>query len=233
MLEHRTQYVARAARVACICTAASLAGCATGYMSPAHPFDYILGTSPAQLQKTLPTLIDFQKDWDAYDAAVDEATRRRLRDKIVTRLRVPIDDLWRRHVSAFYGNEAMGKTVVEGSSATLAAAAAITTPAAAAAILSALSASITAIGTSAEKNFLQQQSIGLIFHQMEADVQLYGEKINQGLQGSTTDYPLGVALADLALYARSMSIPHAIGSINAATGAQSQAVKEAVKANLR
>ena len=210
-----------------------LAGCSTtGWMSPAHPFDYIYGTSKEDIKASLPTAAELRDDEASYYKSADENERRRLREKIIGQLRPFIDEFWRRYHSQLFGDTATIKTGFEAATTTFSGAAAITTPSTAAAILSALAAASTAYGSSMEKNFFNQQSLPVVLHQMEADVSLYGQKIEAGLAKSTTEYPLSTALADLSAYSRAMSIPSALASLNAAAGAQKQAVKEKIMGDL-
>jgi hypothetical protein len=213
-----------------ICALLLAGGCAsTGQMSPDHPYDYIYGTSKSELKASIVSRSDLQADEQAYYEAknkADEAEKRRLRDKIIGELRPFIDEFWRRYVSAFYGSNALVKTSLEATTTTLSGAAAITKPASVASIVSAVSSAVGALGTSIEKNFFQQQTAVVLLHQMEADVKLYGEKIDQGLAKGTDEYPLPAALADLATYSRAMSIPSALASLNASAGAQTQSLKD-------
>lgn len=210
----------------------ALTGCTTGFMSPNHPYDYIYGKTDDELKASIVSKAQLELDEKNYYAETDETKKRDLRNKIIGELRSPIDEFWRRYASSFYGNTAMIKTSFESTTTVLSGAAAITKPPNAASILAALSSAIGAIGTSVDKNFLQQQTSVILLHQMEADVELYGKTIAQGLTKSIEDYPLEVALADLATYSRSMSVPSALASINAAVGSQAQAVKNKTQSKL-
>lgn len=216
-----------------------LAACGTpnsgeGGMAPVHPYDYMWGKDNAELKSHFAALgMQIDKEETAYYAATKDDERARRRNNILAMLRTPMDEFWRRYQSKFYGNNAYLQTTFEATTGTLSAAAAITSPIGAKSILAALSTAVGALGTSYDKNVLQQQTTTAVLHQMEADVTLYGERMSQGMRKPDSEYPLAQGYADLQTYARAMSVPHALASMNAAAGAQLVKIKDDVQAEVK
>jgi hypothetical protein len=92
-------------------------------------------------------------------------------------------------------------------------------------LLAAISSGTSLVGTSIQKNYLQENAADLLLSQMEADRKTISVKIQLGLAKSTDEYSLAQAHADVDEYAFSLSIPSALASLRAASGASLQAAK--------
>jgi hypothetical protein len=205
----------------------------TALTSPVHPYDYRKDNcpeTPASLESQVMGCV--VKKLSQLEAScyleTDPTKTRQCRDEVVGATKKLIDDDFRRFVSNFFGRNAALMTSAETSVTALGAAAAITTPPSAASVLAAVSATINTLSTSGQKNFLADHAADLILGQMEADRSLVDKRIRLGLMSETKDYPLAVAMSDLADYALTMSVPHALQSLREAGSAPAAAAKQAL-----
>ena len=212
----------------------AITGCYRGtFVAARHPSDYLFRTQ-FQIETKL---LDIEKNVghleQEYHKTNDEIGRKRLRNEIIGKMRYPIDEFWRTYRIRLYAQTAYVKSGFDSTTTILSTASSIATASSSKTILSALSASLGHIGTSLDKNVLQQQAITLLMNQMDVDVKLYSEKINLGLIQTDDNYPLELAYADLMAYSNAMSIPSAIMSISANSGGQFKAVQNKILADIK
>ena len=212
-----------------ILLAGQLAGCATptAVMSPLHPYDALKEeVFKGEILTSIDTLKDRETEY--YKSDTSDSRREMIREQSVGILLKYINEYWRRYRSSFYGDIAAAKTATEVIAGGLSGASVITTPISAAKLLATLSTGVTALGVSAQKNFLQDNAADLLLAQMEADRQAIGIRIRVGLAKPIKEYGLATAMNDVAEYASAMSVPSALTSIRAATGAKIEADKKAL-----
>ncbi|MCD4499399.1 hypothetical protein [Chromobacterium vaccinii] len=207
-----------------------LSGCAnTGFISPPHPFDYTF-----QGKNGIQTAIEteaFDKKIDQYYASESEDARKKIRNEITGKMKIYIDEYWRRFVSSFYSDSAISKATFETSTISLSTASTIVDPTHTKSILAGLASIATATGSSIDNNIYQKQTASILLKQMGSDVITYGKVIENGFSKSDASYPLPQALSDLNNYAICMTIPHALQELDSAAGVVSQSSKQHLIAN--
>ncbi len=219
-------------RLVLVLSTAMLASCTgpTGSLSPLHPYDYRTGCPAASVSLDSSDMAcvvaALDKSEVACYKAADEAARRQCRDEVIGITKKYIDQYWRQFNSNLYGRNGASKTAIETGVTAIGAAGGIATPTTVKSILAAVALSLNSFGVSVEKNLFGDQAVDLLLGQMEADRSIIDQRIAIGLSKPASQYPLAVAMSDLANYSATMSIPHALQSLRQAGGKPAQVVKE-------
>ena len=216
-----------------------LSGCqGTDILSPTHPYDYRYvkcdEDSPSLNSGKVACVVrKLDLIEDACYEEKDPDAAKRCRNKIIGFTKKMIDDYWRQFVSDLFGRDAAIKTTLETSVTTLGAVTGITTPLSASKILAATATGLSALNTSQAKNFLNNNTADLVLGQMEADRFLVDQRMQLRMVQKIDDYPLSVAMSDLADYSLCLSIPHALQSLRQAGGKAAQETKETLAATVK
>ncbi len=162
---------------------------------------------------------------DQYNAAIDEATRFRIRNEIINGRLAAIDvrfSIFQRRLieegidlnvgtdAVMLGLGAAGALVSGGTSK----------------ILSATSAAVIGMKESVDKNVFYKQTMPALFAQMVAQRKKVLVKIRTGLTKNSADYPLEEGFVDLGDYEYAGSIPGALASVVEDAGAKSARATE-------
>jgi len=166
---------------------------------------------------------------DAYWAAkgsIGEDERRSDRDRIENILVGSIDEYWRQFSSNFNAQYGLLKTITDGGAASLASAAAVTTPTRAARVLAAVASGLIAFGTASQKDIFEGNAAYVLIGQMDADRQQVLATIKINLGKPTTEYSLNQMYIDIDNYGNTMSLPHALSSLNGKVGQQASDIQK-------
>ncbi|WP_162878050.1 hypothetical protein [Trinickia diaoshuihuensis] len=147
------------------------------------------------------------------------AAARACRDTVVGGELELINEMWSLFQRDYFARSGTTMTTFESTIAGLGAFGAIS-PVGTAHTLAATAATLSTMGTSIQKNLFGGQVASALLAQMDADREQIGTKIRENLAKSYNDYPLSVAMYDVAAYAAALSVPSALASIAAASGAK-------------
>lgn len=145
------------------------------------------------------------------------AAARACRDAVVGGNLELINEMWSLFQRDYFARSGTTMTAFESTIAGLGAFGAIS-PVGTAHTLAATAATLSTMGTSIQKNLFGGQVASVLLAQMDADREQIGTKIRENLTKSYNEYPLSVAMYDVAAYAGALSVPSALASIAAASG---------------
>lgn len=172
----------------------TLAGCAQLAGRPDRALDRDKLISALE-KRSLDLIID-----DYYTKAKDDAARQALRNELIDRSIILVD----QHYGAFVDEFSSGKKSLDSaadiSSMATATASTLVTPVLTKSILSAISGGITASKASIDKNFLYDQTILVLIKQMEAQRREAIVGLLGGRRKPLDQYSLAEALADIERY---------------------------------
>jgi hypothetical protein len=204
-----------------------LTGCDTLSGRPKRSLDRnrVIRSLEGAEAKQLANLVDAY-----YIDSVTSATRERIRNEIIDRSIILIDQHYSIFIDKFSGGKKIFDSSADIASMATATASVLLTPVVTKSILAAVSGGITASKASVDKHFLYDQTILILIKQMEAQRRTAVAALISGTSLQIDAYPLSAALTDIEKYYFAGTFDGAMSGIQQNAAMEKRTAEDDIKA---